>query len=1052
LHVEVNGNTPGNVEIMTRVENVEFPPVATSNVGFVADYGDVVASIDAGQIMLAPPREYPPAAITAGTTTLSSSTYGNGAYTASASSIITNYDAFKAFNKTIAANTDAWAGAGTYNTLGTVYAGAATTATTTGTKSGDWLQIQLPSAIALYSYKLTSSSSNILNIPTRWVILGSNNVAGSWDVVDASYENTSFVWSSLSQTISFQVPSNTTAYLYYRMVVLQINGAANGQNAILGEWALFERYSQVASSLEFPPVPFTANSLFVPDGPYYGCGLYTASASSSVGGATENPWNIFDKFIPPTGVAIAWTASSPNVYGGAGGAYNGTFSTSDINGAIYAGEWIQLSLPIRIVPKSYSLVSYYAADRYIIDLSILGSNDGIIWTNIQSISGLGSWGASVTKSYVLTTPVAYSYFRLVVTKAANTYLTISEWRIFGDLTSAYPRFKCTLPASSTTVTNGSTYGAGTYSVYANTISNWTFSNQTTPAALVDKNALIGWQSSSNIYTNLADAPALATPSIYFQLPDVITLNSYTLTARSTTLTEIPSKWNLYGSNLSLAGAGWTTLDSRTAATTQTAAPQSFTPSNVTAAYTPYNLFRFDLLRNASATPAPISLAELKLTGSKTTSERRLVVAGDGRVGINTSVAGLNNDAALTIAGNLSVADINVTGTIGDPILQTGPYVPFDGSTANRDKFLAWMQYVTSYRYRSNFASSLIKTGTWWNTSSKAEVYDSLTYTTVAASGVTGNAYIGGVLLPDGRVVFVPYNATTIGIFNPIANTYSTITTSLVLNSGAYGGGVLLPDGRVVFVPRNVTTIGIFDSATNTFSTIASAIPANNFSFVGGLLLPDGRVLFVPQVSPTIGIFNPTTNTYSTITMSPTPVSNAYFGGVLLPDGRVVFVPQNATTIGIFNPATNTYSIINAGAPGSSAYAGGVLLPDGRVLFVPRYATTIGIFNPATNAYSTIATGALVADTYQGGVLLPDGRVVFVPNNGTSFGIFNPTTNLYSTIAGAPGGAAYTGGTLLPDGRVVFVPANVATVGILNTAQSLRAPPLELCYHPCFNKY
>jgi hypothetical protein len=1034
---------------MTRVENVEFPPVATSNVGFVADYGDVVESIDAGQVVLAPPREYPPAAITAGTTTLSSSTYGNGAYTASASSIIATYDAFKAFNKTIAAATDAWASLGTWNSAGATYAGSATTSTTAGTKSGEWLQIQMPaaSAIALYNYKLTSANNSILNIPTRWVILGSNNVSGTWNVVDASYENTSFVWSSLSQTISLQVPSNTTAYLYYRMVVLQINGAVNGQNAILGEWALFERYSQVASNLEFPPVRFLANSMFVPAGPYYGCGLYNVTASSFYG-STTNPWNVFDNNLSTS----EWSSLTSTVYGGAGGAYTGTFTTIDVNGAIYGGEWIQISLPTRIVPKSYSLVSYYATDRYIIDFSILGSNDGIIWTNIQSISGLGSWGATATKSYVLATSVTYSYFRIVVTKAANTYLSIAEWRIFGDLTSVYPRFKCALPASSTTVTNGSTYGAGTYSVYANTISNWTFSNQTTPAALVDKNTLVGWQSSSNIYTNIADAPALATPSIYFQLPDVITLTGYTLTARSATLTEVPTKWNLYGSNLSSIGAGWSPLDSRSAATAQVATPQSFTPLNVTA---PYNLFRFDLLQNASATPAPISLAELKLTGSKPTSERRLVVAGDGRVGINTSVAGLNNDAALTVAGNLSVADINVTGIIGDPILQIGPYVTFDGSAANRDKFLAWMQYVTSARYRYNFGPTELK-NSWWNVGTNVDLYDTYTYSTVAGKSGTANYwYFGGVTIPGNKVVFVPAVANTVLVFNALTNSFVEYATPLSTSIANYWGGALTYDNRVVFAPREAASVGIFSPVTNTYSSVGiPAVGATTERYFGAVATPDKRVVFVPANATSVGVFDPQTEIFTSYGTLPVTASK-FCGGVLLPDNRIIFVPNASTSIGIFDIATNAYSTITPTLPtlpGGTAFNGGTLMKNGHVLFVPNNVTYFGVFNPFTNTYYTISPVISPSIGYRAGLTLPDGRVFLCPVSATTFGFFNPDDNTFTSMAGAPGNAAFVGANLISDGRIILVQAQSTTIGILTPTQPTRAPPPELVYHPCFNKF
>ena len=185
--------------------------------------------------------------------------------------------------------------------------------------------------------------------------------------------------------------------------------------------------------------------------------------------------------------------------------------------------------------------------------------------------------------------------------------------------------------------------------------------------------------------------------------------------------------------------------------------------------------------------------------------------------------------------------------------------------------------------------------------------------------------------------------------------------------------------------------------------------------------------------------------YSTITGA--PGSLAYYGGVLVPDGRVVFVPYNSATIGIFDPSTNTYSTIS-GAPGSNAYRGGVLLPDGRVLFVPYSATAIGLFDPSTNTLNTsVLAGA--SDSCAGGVLLPDGRVLFVPHSATAIGLFDPSTNTLNTnIYVGLTTDKYISGVLLPDGRVVFVPFNLTTIGILS---GFPRPPIELCYHPCFNK-
>jgi streptogramin lyase len=375
--------------------------------------------------------------------------------------------------------------------------------------------------------------------------------------------------------------------------------------------------------------------------------------------------------------------------------------------------------------------------------------------------------------------------------------------------------------------------------------------------------------------------------------------------------------------------------------------------------------------------------------------------------------------SLSVTSEATVADLDITGYNYAPV-SAAPHVAFSVATSN--VFLKWLQRTMS-----------AVAGSWWQTAA-TPIYGTI-------SGAPGGAaYWGSVLIPDGRVIFVPNHATTIGIFTPTTNAYTTVAG--MPGGDAYRGGVLLQDGRVVFVPSIAQTIGIYNPITNTYNTVARG--TGSYAYVGGVLLPDGRVLFVPDSVPTIGIFNPTTNAYSTIA-----ANTSYYGGVLLPDGRVVLVPSSATAIGIFNPTTNTYSTVCDVGAASGKYIGGVLLPDGRVVFVPL-GTTIGIFNPATNVYSTIG-GMPGSSFYRGGALLPDGRVAFVPLNGTTIGIFNPATNAYSTVAigTAISGGAYASATLLPDGRMVFTPYYATTIGILSGFP--RASP-ELCYHPCFNKF
>jgi len=187
-----------------------------------------------------------------------------------------------------------------------------------------------------------------------------------------------------------------------------------------------------------------------------------------------------------------------------------------------------------------------------------------------------------------------------------------------------------------------------------------------------------------------------------------------------------------------------------------------------------------------------------------------------------------------------------------------------------------------------------------------------------------------------------------------------------------------------------------------------------------------------------------------------PGNNAYRGGVLLPDGRVICIPYDSTRIGIYDSTTNLFSTTITGAPGSAAYSGGVLLPDGRVIFIPyNYSINnyfkYSIFNTLTNTYNLTYiisnNGAGANQYYTGGVLLPDGCVLIIPYNTTGI-ILDITTNKelkfdYNNLKSS-------GGVLLPDGRVVLVPYSTSVIGILSPVNPPRPPPLELCYHPCFN--
>ena len=282
--------------------------------------------------------------------------------------------------------------------------------------------------------------------------------------------------------------------------------------------------------------------------------------------------------------------------------------------------------------------------------------------------------------------------------------------------------------------------------------------------------------------------------------------------------------------------------------------------------------------------------------SNSSGTAMMTILGNGNVGIGTASPATALDVFTGTMNAATVVSVNVlvNGSITaltDAIAQ-GPYLT--PSTSNAATILQWMTKTT----RTIAVSAGVPP--FWSNATSTNSFNTVTGTTNPSGSL---AYKGGVLLPDGRVVFVPYVATNVGIFNPATNQFSTVTgTTNPGGNSAYQGGVLLPDGRVVFVPTNATNVGIFNPVTNQFSTVTGTTnPGGSLAYKGGVLLPDGRVVFVPYNATNVGIFDPVANQFSTVTGTTNPGgSSAYIGGVLLPDGRVVFVPANATNVGMLS--------------------------------------------------------------------------------------------------------------------------------------------------------
>lgn len=294
------------------------------------------------------------------------------------------------------------------------------------------------------------------------------------------------------------------------------------------------------------------------------------------------------------------------------------------------------------------------------------------------------------------------------------------------------------------------------------------------------------------------------------------------------------------------------------------------------------------------------------------------------------------------------------------------------------------------------------------------------------AGTDGN--VGGVLLPDGRVLCIPHVNTSLRIYDPINNAVKVLTPTSPSLPGqyAYAGGVLMADGRVFFVPYGTTSARVFNPTTDELTIPNVTFPGNDGHY-GGVLLPDGRVFCCPFYATQAKIYDPASDTLANANGT-YPGAGALCGCVLLRDGRVYCVPRSGTAARIYDPVSDTTSIPNGTFPGTaSAFAGGVLMADGRVFIVPRNSTTARIYDPVTDSLITPNGTYPGNNAFTSGVLLPDGRVFCSPYSSTTSAVYDPVADEVTVPRGTyPGAGSYCGSVLLGDGRVFCVPQS-ATV-------------------------
>jgi len=429
--------------------------------------------------------KFPPGAMTAASTTFTGTGVLDGNYTATASGSNTGINPYSAFDN----NTSTyWGELVNYNDSG-VYTGGVSTAVTnlvnniTTNYTGEWLQIQVPNAVSLNSFGLMGRQDQLLFLwrtPNTFYVVGSND-GSTWQLV---HSTSGAEFTSAMQYFTCNA-GNTNKYSYFRLITTKISnpssGGAQGPGGPVIDitaWDLFTQMNTVnANVIAVPPYSMTADTTTFAGNSIYD-GTYTVTSSNTHSHLDMGPrYTVFDNSYGSYGNIWSPGAQSPG-YNISTGVYTGPTSTT-VSSVSQSGEWIQIQIPNPIVLYSFSLNFWWPTESYWAkSFLIAASNDNSTWTNIYNNTN-ASFTYGTTQTFVVTgSPIAYRYFRLIVTSTSGIvgcdWWILNQWKLYTNASNfnlmKFPPAPLTAdnPVTFTTVNTKNWYNLMSYGITSGT--------------------------------------------------------------------------------------------------------------------------------------------------------------------------------------------------------------------------------------------------------------------------------------------------------------------------------------------------------------------------------------------------------------------------------------------------------------------------------------------------------------------------------------------------------------------------------------------------------
>ena len=171
---------------------------------------------------------------------------------------------------------------------------------------------------------------------------------------------------------------------------------------------------------------------------------YVASVSKEES-TSRQAWKIFNNVQAEVD---GWRTTSSDIEYNASGTYVGS---SNLGTGAVNGEWVQIQLPYKIKLERFTLQPRistpivpgsspslnYGRSEFIKNGKIYGSNDGVSWSLVHTITGISaSTDTSIVSVIVDSSSAYYKYFGLVITdtntsSASAAGTALSEWELYG---------------------------------------------------------------------------------------------------------------------------------------------------------------------------------------------------------------------------------------------------------------------------------------------------------------------------------------------------------------------------------------------------------------------------------------------------------------------------------------------------------------------------------------------------------------------------------------------------------------------------------------------